>query len=362
MILETLKVELGERSYDIVFGVDVISRLGSLCRSLSLGENVMVITNPTVGGHYFETARKSLAEAGYIVNKINIPDGESYKNYETLQMIYDALIEAGLDRGAFIVALGGGVIGDISGFAAATYLRGISFVQVPTTLLAQVDSSVGGKTGINHEKGKNLIGSFYQPKLVCVDVKTLETLPEREYISGLAEVVKYGVVADADFFDFIYDNKTKLLARDKDCLLTVEKRSCAIKASVVMKDEKETGLRAILNYGHTIGHAIESLSEYKSYLHGEAVAIGMAHAAMISESMGYSTKSDTDRIVNLLVSLQLPVKLPAYSAEAYCGAILRDKKVKDGHITLVLNKGVGNYSLVKISDLNAVLKKCGIGE
>jgi 3-dehydroquinate synthase len=360
--LEILKVDLGERSYDIVFGTGVISRLGSLCRGLALGKDVMVITNSIIGKYYFDAVRKSLTDSGFTVHKFVMPDGEAYKNAETLQQIYDALIDAGLDRGSFVLALGGGVVGDIAGYAAASYLRGISFVQAPTTLLAQVDSSVGGKTGINHAKGKNLVGAFYQPKLVCIDLETLDTLPEREYISGLAEVVKYGVVADADFFEYIYSNSAKLLARDKHCLLTVEKRSCAIKASVVMQDERESGLRAVLNYGHTIGHAIESLSAYKSFLHGEAVAIGMAHAAMISEAMGYSTKADTNRIVNLLESLHLPVKLPTYSAEAYSGAILHDKKVKDGQITFVLNEGIGNYSLAKISDLNAVLKKCGIGE
>jgi 3-dehydroquinate synthase len=362
LVLETLKVDLAERSYDIVFGDGIISKLGPLCRDLALGENAIVITNSTIEGYYFEPARKSLADAGYTVHKLLLPDGEAYKNSETLQSIYEALIDAGLDRGAFIVALGGGVIGDIAGFAAATYLRGISFVQVPTTLLAQVDSSVGGKTGINHVKGKNLIGAFYQPKLVCVDVQTLATLPEREYLSGLAEVVKYGIVADAEFFEYIYSNSAKLLARDKDCLLTIEKRSCAIKAAIVMQDERESGVRAVLNYGHTIGHAIENLSGYKNYLHGEAVAIGMAQAAKIAEVLGYSTKAATGRIVYLLESLQLPVELPVYSVEAFSEAILRDKKVKDGHITFVLNNGIGNYSFVKISDLHGVLKKCGIGE
>jgi 3-dehydroquinate synthase len=359
--LETLKVDLGERSYDIAFGKGILSKLGSLCRDSLIGERVMVITNPEIGDYYFESVRNSLVDAGYNVQKFIVPAGEEYKNIETLKTIYDALISAGLDRGSFIIALGGGVIGDISGFAAATYLRGISYVQVPTTLLAQVDSSVGGKTGINHEKGKNLIGAFYQPNLVCIDVNTLDTLPEREYLSGLAEVVKYGIVYDADFFNFIYSNADKLLMRDKECLLEVERRSCAIKASVVVQDERESSLRAVLNYGHTIGHAIESLSEYKIYLHGEAVAIGMVCAAKVSEAMGHSAKGDTDRIVRMLKSLKLPVELPSYNAESYAAAILRDKKVKDGYITFVLNDGIGNFSLVKLSDLHDVLKKCGIG-
>ncbi len=359
--METLKVDLAERSYDIIFGDGILFRFGSFCRALALGENVMIITSSVIGDYYLEPVRTSLVDSGYNVHVCIVPDGEEYKNFDTMQYIYDALISAALDRGAFIVALGGGVVGDMTGFAAATYLRGISFVQVPTTLLAQVDSSVGGKTGINLEKGKNLIGAFHQPKLVCVDVRTLDTLPDREYVSGLAEVVKYGVVADADFFNYIYDNSTRLLRRDKDCLLAVERRSCAIKASVVVQDERESGLRAVLNFGHTIGHAIESLSGYKKYLHGEAVAIGMAHAAKISEAMGYSAKADTDRIIHLLEVLHLPVDLPYYSAENYLQAILHDKKVKDGSITFVLNKGIGNFSLVKISDLKAVLEKCGIG-
>jgi 3-dehydroquinate synthase len=359
--LETLKVDLGERSYDIIFGDGILNRFGSFCRELALGNNVMIVTSAVIGSFYLEPVKKSLLDADYNVHVFVVPDGEEYKNIATLQNIYDALISAALDRGAFIVALGGGVVGDMSGFAAATYLRGIPFVQVPTTLLAQVDSSVGGKTGINLQKGKNLVGAFHQPKLVCIDVSTLDTLPEREYISGLAEVVKYGVVADADFFEYLSNNSPGLMARDKNCLLAVEKRSCAVKASIVVRDERESGLRAVLNYGHTIGHAIESLSGYKKYLHGEAVAIGMAYAARISETMGYSAKTDTERILHLLEVLRLPLELPCYSLDNYMQAMLRDKKVKDGSITMVLNKGIGDFALVKISDLKAVLEKCGIG-
>lgn len=359
--METLKVDLAERSYDIIFGDGILPRFGSFCRALALGENVMIITSSVIGNFYLEPLRRSLVDSGYNVHVCILPDGEEQKNSDTLHHVYDELLSAHLDRGAFIVALGGGVVGDISGFAAATYLRGIPFLQVPTTLLAQVDSSVGGKTGINLQKGKNLIGAFYQPRLVFIDLATLDTLPDREYLSGLAEVVKYGVVADADFFNYIYDNSARVLIRDKESLLALEKRSCAIKASVVARDERESGLRAVLNFGHTIGHAIESLSGYKKYLHGEAVAIGMAQAARISEAMGHSAKADTDRIIRLLEMLHLPVELPYYSQENYLKAILRDKKVKDGSITFVLNKGIGNFSLVKISDLKAVLEKCGIG-
>jgi 3-dehydroquinate synthase len=360
--LTTLKVDLGERSYDIFFGRRLLTEIGRLCRESQLGGRAMVVTNATIGGYYLKPLKESLIKEGFGVSSIEIPEGEEFKNIETLKYIYDSLVSANLDRGSFLVALGGGVIGDITGFAAATYLRGISYIQVPTSLLAQVDSSVGGKTGINHEKGKNLIGAFYQPRMVVIDVSTLDTLPEREFISGLAEVVKYGIVHDRNFFDFIFNNVDKFLDRDKNCLMSAVARSCEIKASVVTKDERESGLRAILNFGHTIGHAIESLTEYKTYLHGEAVSIGMAQAARISEKMGYSVGADTDRIVTLLKKLKLPVDLPSFSAGSYLDAILHDKKVKDGRITFVLNNGIGAYSLANISDLALIMKTCGIGE
>lgn len=360
--LKSLKVDLGERSYDIFFGQGILTDAGKLCRNSKLGERAMVVTNATIGGYYLEPLKESLAKEDIAVTSIEISEGEQFKNIDTLKCIYDALISENMDRASFLVALGGGVIGDITGFAAATYLRGISFVQVPTSLLAQVDSSVGGKTGINHEKGKNLIGAFHQPRIVLIDANTLDTLPDREFISGLAEIVKYGIVYDKNFFDFISGNAGKLLERDKDCLMSVVRRSCEIKASVVTKDERECGVRATLNFGHTIGHAVESLTEYKTYLHGEAISIGMVQAARISEKMGYSDNADTEQIVSLLEKLRLPVDLPPFSASSYVDAILHDKKVKDGIITFVLNNGIGAYSLVKISDLALIMKTCGIGE
>ncbi len=360
--LKALKVELGERSYNIFFGQGALTEIGRLARDLKLGDRAMVVTNATIGGYYLDPLKKSLAGEGFAVSSIEIPEGEEYKNIETLKYIFDSLVSDNLDRGSFLVALGGGVIGDITGFAAATYMRGISCIQVPTSLLAQVDSSVGGKTGINHEKGKNLIGAFHQPRIVLIDVNTLDTLPEREFISGLAEIVKYGIVFDKDFFDFISSNVKKLLARDKDCLMSVVSRSCELKANIVVQDEKESGLRATLNFGHTIGHAIESLTGYKTYLHGEAVSIGMVQAARISEKMGYSVAADTCRIVTLLEKLKLPVEIPPFSLESYVEAILHDKKVKDERITFVLNNGIGAYSLVNISDIALILKTCGIGE
>lgn len=266
-----VSVGLGERSYDIRIGSETLSGLGEMCLESGIGKNVALITNPTVGALYGERAVSSLASSGFSVTSIQIDDGEQYKNLDTLAAIFEGLISGGMDRGSTIVALGGGVVGDIAGFAAATFLRGIPFVQVPTTLLAQVDSSVGGKTGINVPKGKNLVGAFYQPRLVVIDVSTLHTLPEREYLSGLAEVVKYGIVLDRELFEFIEENPEKILARDNSVLVDLIERCCRIKADVVVQDERESGLRAVLNYGHTLGHAVETLTGYKMYTHGEAV-------------------------------------------------------------------------------------------
>lgn len=360
--MDNLTVGLGERSYRILFGYDFLAETGRICRQLNLGNSVAVVTNPTVGALYFEPVRTALAHAGFTVHRIEIPDGEQYKNIETLASIYGRLIDCGLDRGSFILALGGGVVGDIAGFAAATYLRGIPFVQVPTTLLAQVDSSVGGKTGINHDKGKNLIGAFYQPVSVLIDVAALDTLPEREFLSGMAEVVKYGVAQDGELFEFIFANADKLLARDKDSLLTVIKRSCALKASIVAQDERETGLRAVLNYGHTFGHAVETLTCYREYTHGEAVAIGMVQAAKISARMGYSVQAETERIILLLEMLGLPTALPLFDAAAYKDALLRDKKVRDKGLSFVFNRGIGTFHIGRVTDIETLLKIAGIGE
>jgi len=359
--LETVTVGLGERSYEIYLGQNIFDEIGRFCRDLRTGDKVAVVTNPVVGAFYLKPAKAALSAAGFTVYAIEIPDGEAYKSLETLKSIYDRLIEFGFDRSSLLLALGGGVVGDITGFAAATYLRGIPFVQVPTTLLGQVDSSVGGKTGVNHEKGKNLIGAFYQPGLVLIDTVTLDTLPEREYLSGLAEVVKYGVVLDGAFFAFLSENVDKILVREKSCLQKAIKRSCEIKASIVNKDEKETGLRAVLNYGHTIGHAVETLTCYTKYTHGEAVAIGMAQAAKYSEAMGFSGRTETESILALLKALRLPVDLPDFTSSAYIDAILHDKKVRDGSIQFVFNKGVGDFQLTRVNDLYSLLKISGIG-
>lgn len=360
--MDTVKVALGERSYDISLGAGILDTLGSLCRDLELSGTAAVVSNTTVAPLYYDRVRASLEAAGYRVILIALPDGEGFKNSATLNLIYDGLVDASLDRGSFIVALGGGVIGDMAGFAAASYLRGIPFVQVPTTLLSQVDSSVGGKTGINHPKGKNLIGAFYQPRVVLIDVATLDSLPEREYLSGLGEIVKYGAVLDPGFFDFLEQNSELLLARDKDALIQAVARSCAIKARVVEADEREGGVRAVLNFGHTLGHAVETLTGYTRYLHGEAVAIGMVQAARVSLSLGFCSLADCERIDALLQRFGLPRELPAFPVHAYAEALSHDKKVRDRGLLFICNRGIGDYKMERINDLTALLEICGIGE
>ncbi len=354
--MQKLLVSLGERSYTIQIGSGTLSSLGELCSELALGSTAAIVTNSTIGKFYSQAVQASLGNAGYITHLIEIPDGEAHKNSVTLNRIYDALLDAGLGRDSFLVALGGGVVGDITGFAAATFLRGIPFVQVPTTLLAQVDSSVGGKTGINHALGKNLIGSFYQPSMVLIDTETLTTLPDREYLSGLAEVLKYGIVCDRDFFVFLENNVENLRKRDLTCLKEVIRISCSRKASVVERDEKEGGYRAVLNFGHTYAHAIERLTNYTSFLHGEAVAIGMVQAAKLSELKGYADRHDTALIINLLKSLGLPVDLVPFPVDQYYQALLKDKKMRSQGINFVFNKGIGDSVIENVSDWDFLLQ------
>jgi 3-dehydroquinate synthase len=296
------------------------------------------------------------------VQRVEIPDGEEYKSLATLEEICNRLVEQGLDRGSWLLALGGGVVGDLAGFAAAVFLRGIPFVQVPTTLLAQVDSSVGGKTGVNLAAGKNLVGAFYQPRLVVIDVATLTTLAEREFRSGLAEVVKYGMVLDRELFDFLEAQAAHLLARELECLLSVIRCSCKMKAAVVEQDEREADLRAVLNYGHTIGHAVETLTGYRQFSHGEAVAIGMVRAARCAEFQGLARQDDTARLLRLLASFGLPVEPPAFPLHDYAEALLRDKKVREGGVRFVLNRGIGAFEFTRYTDIPALLTACGMGE
>ena len=340
-----LSVNLAENSYDIVIERGALASLGQRCRAVGMTGVAAVISNPTVAALYGAAVRDSLTTAGFSVAPIEIPDGEEYKNSTTLNQLYDDLLAAGVDRGSFVVALGGGVVGDVAGYAAATWMRGVPFVQVPTTLLAQVDSSVGGKTGIDHPKGKNLIGAFYQPRLVLIDVDTLATLDQRQFRAGLAEVIKYGVAIDRPFFDFIEANRAAILAMEPDVLMEIIHRCCQLKAQVVESDEKEAGLRAVLNYGHTLGHAFEALSGYRGLVHGEAVAIGMVLAARVSAAEGLCSQEDVARIATLITRCGLPVEIPHYDRQQLLNAVAADKKSKGGSITFICNRGIGMYAM-----------------
>ncbi|MEJ5210444.1 MAG: 3-dehydroquinate synthase [Burkholderiales bacterium] len=338
--MQTLTVELGPRSYPIHVGAGLIRRAELILPHLPMAR-VAVVTNTTVGALYLDTLRATLEGAGVSVLPIVLPDGEQYKNAETLGRIYDALLEARMERKGTLIALGGGVIGDLTGFAAATYLRGVPFIQVPTTLLAQVDSSVGGKTGINHPLGKNMIGAFYQPRLVLADTDTLQTLPDRELSAGLAEVIKYGLIRDPEFFAWLEANMERLLARDAEALTFAILRSCRNKAEVVAADEREGGVRAILNLGHTFGHAIEAGLGYGVWLHGEAVAAGMVLAADLSMRLSWLTPEDVERVRALVRRARLPDRAPDLGVARYQTLMGLDKKVEGGRVRFVLLKRLG---------------------
>lgn len=307
--MKTLEVSLGDRSYPIYIGSGLISK-SELFQPFIAGQSVYIVSNTTVAPLYSKTLIETISGDAKSVHEIILPDGESYKDWATIQKIFDALLANGADRKTVIIALGGGVVGDMAGFAAASFMRGIRFIQVPTTLLAQVDSSVGGKTGINHPLGKNMIGAFHQPVAVIADLDTLKTLPPRELSAGLAEVVKHGAIADATFFDWIESHTKELLNCDLAAMSHAVERSCEIKSAVVAADEKESGIRAILNYGHTFGHAIESGLGYGEWLHGEAVACGMVMAADLSARLGHISASDVNRIKRLVEALALPTCAP----------------------------------------------------
>ncbi len=352
--MDVLQVSLGERSYPIHVGSGLLSAIGERLRDIKFPHQVALVSNPLVADLYADTVMSSLQQAGYDPRLMLVPDGEDYKNLETLQLIYDQLIEHRFDRGCGLLALGGGVIGDMAGFAAASFLRGIPFVQVPTTLLSQVDSSVGGKTAVNHPRGKNLIGAFYQPQLVVIDVATLQTLDPREVSAGLAEVIKYGVIRDADFFVWLEEHQELLRQGDAEALVYAIKKSCQIKADIVEIDERESSIRAHLNFGHTFGHAIENLAGYGQWKHGEAVAVGMVVAAKISQAKELCREADVSRLINLLRAIDLPVEPPAFSLAAYVEAMQRDKKVKHGALTMVLNQGIGSVTLEQIDDIEGL--------
>ncbi len=335
----TLQVDLGERSYPIAIGAGLLDD-GAWCRHIS-GRQVAVVTNTVVGPLYLDKVCAALRAAGKQVTTVVLPDGEEEKNWASLMLIFDSLLSEQCDRKTTLLALGGGVIGDMTGFAAASYMRGVPFVQMPTTLLAQVDSSVGGKTGINHPLGKNMIGAFYQPQAVVADIATLDTLPPRELSAGLAEVIKHGAIIDAALFGWIEANIDRLLARDAGALSHAIQRSCEIKADVVRQDEREGGLRAILNFGHTFGHAIESGLGYGVWLHGEAVGCGMVMAADLSCRLGYLDAAERDRIKALVKAAGLPVRAPDLGQARWLELMQVDKKNEDGKIKFILLKPLG---------------------
>jgi 3-dehydroquinate synthase len=353
--MQTLKVELADRSYPIHIGKNLLSDASLILPHLKR-KHVAIVTNTTVAPLYLDKLSQTLQAAGVKVISIILPDGEAYKNSETLNTIYDVLLQNRCERSTTLIALGGGVIGDLTGYAAATYLRGVPFIQVPTTLLSQVDSSVGGKTGINHPLGKNMIGAFYQPQLVLADIGTLQTLPAREFAAGMAEVIKYGLIRDADFFDWLELNMASLMQLNEAELSYAIYRSCQNKADVVAKDEHEQGERALLNLGHTFGHAIENAMGYGVWLHGEAVAAGTMMAADLSQRMGWLAQSDVARIQKSFEAANLPIAAPSLGVERYLDLMGLDKKVENGKIRLILQQGIGksvitsDYDVEKLKD------------
>ncbi len=338
--MRTLNVALGDRSYPIHIGRGLLDD-PALIRPFLKTPRVAIVTNDIVGPLYLDRLRATLQRADIAVHAVELPDGESHKDWQTLNLVFDALLAERCERSTTLIALGGGVVGDMAGFAAATYQRGMPFIQVPTTLLSQVDSSVGGKTAINHPLGKNMIGAFYQPRLVLADIGTLDTLPDRELRAGLAEVIKYGLIRDFDLFEWLEANIERLLERDPEALAFAVERSCANKAEVVAADETEQGERALLNLGHTFGHAIETGMGYGNWLHGEAVAAGTMMAAELSRGLGWIDAADVARIEALHLRAGLPVFGPRLPVERYLDLMASDKKVEAGRLRLILLRAIG---------------------
>ncbi|MCK5869294.1 3-dehydroquinate synthase [Methylococcaceae bacterium HT1] len=351
--MNTMQVQLGDRSYPIYMGAGNLSKPELLTQHIK-SKQVVIVTNETIAPLYLQQVTAHLQQ--YQVEVVVLPDGEQYKTLATMDIIFSTLLNNRFSRNATLIALGGGVVGDISGFAAACYQRGIPFIQIPTTLLAQVDSSVGGKTGVNHALGKNMIGAFYQPQCVIIDVNVLQTLDDRQFSAGLAEVIKYGLIRDAEFFTWIEDNIEKILSRDEEALTIIIEQSCRNKAEIVASDERESGIRAILNLGHTFGHAIETGMGYGRYLHGEAVAIGTCQAADLSKRLGWLDEADVKRIVTLFKKAGLPTQPPTdLSAQEFIKLMAVDKKNADGDIRLILLKKIGEASLPISVDKTALL-------
>ena len=342
--MSVLEVGLGARAYPIHIGRGEIARAGAVVAQTG-ARKAVIVTNATVAAHWLAPLAQSLAASGVASDTIEIPDGEGHKSFATLEAVLTRLLELRAERKTMLVALGGGVVGDVAGFAAAVYQRGMPFLQVPTTLLAQVDSSVGGKTGINHPLGKNMVGAFYQPRAVLIDTDCLATLPPRELAAGLAEVVKYGAIRDAAFFGWLEQNMEALVARDPAALAHAIETSCRVKAQIVAADEREEGERALLNFGHTFGHAIESGVGYGVWLHGEAVAMGMVIAADVSRRLGRIAAADGDRLRRLLARANLPVAAPALGFERWKALMARDKKVSAGAVRFVLLDALGKAAI-----------------
>ncbi len=347
--MEKVNIHLGERSYPVYIGEKLLSQAGALLNNYEISKKIAVISNPVVWRFYGQHVIKSLKDAGFLPVKIIIPDGERYKNLKTVEKIWTEMLKAGIDRKGCVIALGGGVIGDIAGFVSATYMRGIRYVQVPTTLLAQVDASIGGKTGIDHKLGKNLIGAFHQPLFVLSDISTFKTLQEREYRAGLAEVIKYGIIKDAQLFRFMETERERVLARNGESMIYIVRRCSEIKAEIVERDEREeTGLRSILNFGHTIAHAIESATGYRKYLHGEAVAMGMVVEAELSEVLGYTSEEEVEKVRKVIRGYfdyspddMLKKRILSY--------IKLDKKKTGELISIPLLLSIGNVEVKKIN-------------
>jgi len=344
--MNKIRVELGERSYTIATGSGILKDIGKSLERFDFSKKAAIVSNPTVYDLYGKTLASSLSDSGFEIIEIILPDGEEYKNLSSVEKIYEQLLKTRFDRRSVMIALGGGVIGDITGYAASTYMRGIDFIQVPTTLLAQVDSSVGGKTGVNHTLGKNMIGTFWQPRLVWVDISTLHTLSHRNFLAGIAEIIKYGIIWDSAFFNFLEKKRETLLSLNPDDIIHIIRRSCEIKADVVSRDERETGLRAILNFGHTIGHAIETATGYTTFLHGEAVAIGMHVEAILAREAGLIGSDEVSRIQHLLKTFGLPTEIPAgIDLAALFGAMKLDKKAVAGDVKFILPEQIGRVRI-----------------
>jgi len=343
--VKTVRVELAERSYDIVIAAGSRARVGELCRGLGLGSRCLVVTDEMVGPLYGRPVIEGLRGAGFAVESVTIAAGEQAKTLATVERLYDDMLRFALDRKSFVLALGGGVVGDVAGFAAATYMRGIAVVQVPTTVVAQVDSSIGGKTGVNLARGKNLVGAFHQPRLVVIDPETLYTLEERDLRAGFAEIVKHGVIRDAVHFAWLEAHVAAFMGLDSPTLEEAIAESCRIKAAVVALDERESGLRAVLNFGHTVGHALETLTDYGAFRHGEAIAIGMACAAELSVAVNNAPAGDAKRVVALLERAGLPTAFSGIETRAILEQVRRDKKVEEQRLRMVLLDRIGKVSV-----------------